>query len=433
MPTRRTFLRGLATTLALPALPSMGKEVTVAASSTAAQRLGFIYIPNGVNVDHWFSPDQGELRQSLAPLTPLREHFSLLRNLECQKAYGNGDGAGDHARANASFLTGCQAKKTAGADVQVGASVDQIAARALGYKTRFPSLELSTAEPRRSGRCDSGYSCAYQYNLSWINESTPAPAENNPRLAFEKLFGSGNRDADLKRLHARKSILDFVKEDAVSLQRKLGREDRDKMDEYLTSVREIEQRIEAEEAHPATAPEGVSAPEGIPKSHREHIRMQFQIMKLAWQADLTRVSTFVMGMEGSNRAFPELEVYGKHHELSHHRGNEKSLLDLAKIDRFYAEEFARFLTILKETPDGEEGNLLENSMLLYGGGIRDGNRHNHTDLPLILAGHGNGTLTPGEMHWAGENTPVTNLYLSLLDKMDVKVNRVGDSSGMLRI
>lgn len=428
--TRRYFLRGLATTLALPALPSLGKDVV---QTGVKNRLGFIYIPNGVNVDHWFSADQENLNNSLAPLESLKEDFSIIRNLECRKAYANGDGAGDHARANASFLTGCQAKKTAGADVHLGASVDQIAASKIGSQTRFPSLELSTSLSRRTGRCDSGYSCAYQYNLSWINETTPAPAENNPRLAFEKLFGSGNVKEDQKRLHQRKSVLDFIKAEASSFQKKMGTEDRGKMEEYLTSVREVEKRIESAESYPITRPEGIEPPEGIPKSYRDYIRLQFQIMKLAWQSDLTRVSTFVMGHEGSNRPFPEIGVHGKHHELSHHRGNKESLKDLAKIDLFYAEELARFLSILKETPDGEESNLLENSMLLYGGGIQDGNRHNHSDLPLILAGHGGGRLKQGEMFWAGENTPVTNLYLSLLDKMNISVDRIGDSTEMLKI
>ncbi len=432
MKKRRQFLKGLATTLALPIMPSWAKETQ---SAQSIKRMGFVYIPNGVNTDSWFSKDQENLASSLKPLEPHKNDFSILRNLECSKANANGDGAGDHARANASFLTGCQARKTAGADLRVGASVDQIAAREIGHTTRFPSLELSTTKTRRSGRCDSGYSCAYQYNLSWINDSTPAPAENNPRQAFEKLFGSGNKEQDLKRLNMRKSILDFVKEDAASIQKKLGSEDQSKLEEYLTSVREIEQRIESTEKYQIEVPEGAIQPKGIPDSYREYIRMQFDIMKLAWQTDLTRISTFVMGMEGSSRSFPEIGVYGKHHNLSHHRGNEESKDALAKIDVFYAQEFARFLNILKSTPDGAEGesNLLENSMVLYGGGIRDGNQHNHSDLPLVLAGHGGGSLSPGEMHWAAENTPLTNLYLGLLDKMDISIPRIGDSSGMLKI
>ncbi len=423
---RRHFIRGVASSLALPVLPSLAQ----AEERRRVTRLGFVYIPNGVNVNEWYRAEG--LAPSLAPLAGMMEHCSVIRNLESAKAYANGDGGGDHARANASFLTGAQAKKTAGADISVGASIDQVAARAIGYQTRLPSLELSTAEPRRSGRCDSGYSCAYQYNLSWINATTPAPAENDPRVVFEKLYGSGNRLQDQKRRAQKRSVLDFVKQEAHLLNRRLGREDQEKLDEYLTAIRGVEKGIERAESYPIPEPQQ-AAPEGIPESYREHIRLQFQMMKLAWQTDSTRVTTFMLASEGSGRTFPEISVYGKHHELSHHRGSESSLAALAEIDRFYAAEFARFLQQLADTPDGEGESLLDNSAIIYGGGIQDGNLHNHTDLPIILAGHAGGLISHNGQHWAKERTPVTNLYLSLLSHMGVELPRFGDSTGKLKV
>ena len=426
MATRRKFLRGLATTMALPALPSLATS-----QSIPAKRMAFVYIPNGVNVKQWYGKSQSELSPSLKPLEGLKKHFSILRNLECQKAFSNGDGGGDHARANASFLTGCQIRKTAGANISVGLSVDQVAAQFIGSQTKLRSLELSTAEPRRSGRCDSGYSCAYQYNISWASSTSPAPAESNPRQVFEKLYGSGDRKADQARLEKRKSILDFVLEETKTISRKAGKEDQQKLEEYVTSVREVEKRIEAAEQNPTVAPEGVVAPQGIPESYREYVRLQFKMMKLAFQSDLTRVSTFMLGMEGSAQTFPEIGVFGKHHNLSHHRGNQKSLKDLAKIDLFYAEEFARFLKVMRDTPDGQ-GSLLENTMLLYGGGIKDGNRHSHSDLPLIYAGHRMNDFPLGQMSFASDNTPVCNLYLSMLTQLGMNLPRFGDSTGVLR-
>lgn len=414
------------------ALPSF--ESFAAASRTVSRpptRLGFIYIPNGVNLERWLPTGSGrdyQLSESLKPLASLREQFSVIRHLDHDKAKANGDGAGDHARANATFLTGCQARKTAGADIELGVSVDQIAARALGHETRLSSLELSTDPPRRSGRCDSGYSCAYQYNLSWMNERTPKPAERNPRMVFEKLFGSGNAKEDARRRHHQQSILDFVHDDAKRLNKRLGSNDRGKLDEYLTAVRDMETRIERAESFRVEKPE-TPQPEGIPESYREHIRLQFDLMALAFETDSTRISTFMLAHDGSNRPFPELGIHSGHHELSHHRNNAQHLEKIAKIDRFYTEQLVYFLERLKNTPEGE-GNLLDHSMIVYGGGIGDGNRHNHEDLPVILAGGGNGKLNPGRLIEAPEGTPMTNLYLSLLDRMGVEAERIGDSNGM---
>jgi hypothetical protein len=431
MNTRRTFLKGIATTLALPSLQSLAAAAPAAASNGAAAaiptRLAFVYIPNGVNLDLWQPQDGTNASPTLEPLAGLRDHYSVMRHLDQEKAQANGDGAGDHARANATFLTGCQARKTAGADIRVGVSVDQIAAQQIGHLTRLPSLELSTDPPRRSGQCDSGYSCAYQFNLSWRGESTPAPAERDPRLVFEKLFGSGDEKQDTRRRLYQKSILDFVLEDANRLNKRLDGTDRGKMDEYLTAVRDVEKRIEQAEKFRIEVPED-RKPNGVPESYGEHIRTMYELMVLAFQTDTTRIATFLLAHDGSNRTFPEVGVTGAHHELSHHRGHAETLANIGKIDRFYVEQFAWFLEKLRSTPEGE-GNLLDHSMIVYGGGIGDGNRHNHNDLPIILAGHGSRTLTQGRLIRAKEGTPMTNLYLSLLDRMNVKAERVGDSNG----
>ncbi len=423
MKDRRTFLKGLATTLAIPSLQSVSAATAKAATPT---RLAFVYIPNGVNVEHWFPTGNENTSSSLKALSGLRNDYSVLRNLDHDKAWANGDGGGDHARANATFLTGCQARKTAGADIRVGESVDQILAKQIGYQTRVPSLELSTDPPRRSGNCDSGYSCAYQYNLSWRSESTPAPAERDPRMVFEKLFGSGNEKLDKMRRAKQKSILDFVIDDAKRFNGRLDAADKGKMDEYLTAVRDIEIRIENAENFRVEVPEE-QRPNGIPDSYKEHIRMMYEMMVLGFQTDTTRIATFLLAHDGSGRSFPEIGVSNGHHQISHHQRKAENLDQIAKIDNFYVEQYAWFLEKLKNTPDGN-GNLLDNSMVLYGGGIRDGDRHDHVDLPLLLAGHG-GNLKQGRVITAEEGTPMTNLYLSLIDRMGGKAERVGDSNG----
>ena len=423
MKDRRTFLKGLATTLAIPSLQSVSAATAKAAAPT---RLAFVYIPNGVNVEHWFPTGNENTSSSLKALSGLRNDYSVLRNLDHDKAWSNGDGGGDHARANATFLTGCQARKTAGADIRVGESVDQILAKQIGYQTRVPSLELSTDPPRRSGNCDSGYSCAYQYNLSWRSESTPAPAERDPRMVFEKLFGSGNDKLDKMRRAKQKSILDFVIDDAKRFNNRLDAADKGKMDEYLTAVRDIEVRIENAENFRVEVPEE-QRPNGIPDSYKEHIRMMYEMMVLGFQTDTTRIATFLLAHDGSGRSFPEIGVSNGHHQISHHQRKAENLDQIAKIDNFYIEQYAWFLEKLKNTPDGN-GNLLDNSMVLYGGGIRDGDRHDHVDLPILLAGHG-GNVKQGRVITAEKGTPMTNLYLSLIDRMGGKAERVGDSNG----
>lgn len=435
---RRNFLKGIAATISLPHMTSLAAVTNSASTATTPNRLAFLYVPNGVNVKQWRPTGLGSnyaLSNSLQSLTPFKDDIQIISGLDHDKARSNGDGPGDHARAGATFLTGCQVKKTAGANIRNGISVDQLAARHIGHQTKLASIELSTVKARISGSCDSGYSCIYQNNISWRDDSTPMPAEYDPRVAFEKIFGSGNFQEDAKRRANRKSILDFVGRDARQLHKKIGTEDRLKLEEYLTSIREVERRIEqaeqfqAGDLYPADA-----KPDGIPNSYKAHIRSMFDIMALAFKTDSTRIASFMLSHEGSNRTFKEIGISGGHHALSHHRKNPETLKQIAQIDAFYAQQLAYFLQNLKNSPEGDNGgNLLDNTMIVYGSSIADGNRHNHDDLPIILAGGGAGKLTPGRHIKAPQGTPMTNLYLSLLERMDVSAKRIGDSNGQLDI
>lgn len=435
---RRAFLRSASTLVALPALESFGYKAFAAAKpASTPTRMAFLYIPNGVNMHEWTVKGEGagyELSNTLQPLAALKSDFTVYSNLAHDKAEANGDGAGDHARATATFLTGCQAKKTAGADIRIGQSVDQIAASQIGHQTRLSSLELSTDGERTSGRCDSGYSCAYQFNLSWKTETMPMAPEMDPRLVFERLFGiaaAGGSSAEAaKRAKYQKSILDFVQADAKSLQRRLSGNDNRKLDEYFASVRDIEQRIEKAEKMKVELPRGVTAPTGIPGSTQEHIRLMFDLLLLAFQTDSTRIATFLLAHDGSNRSFPEIGVPDAHHNISHHQNNPEKLAKIARIDRFYMEQFAYFLQRMKESQEGGK-SLLDSSMVVYGGGISDGNTHDHDRLPVILAGRGNGSLNPGRHVLLSDKVPMTNLYLAMLDRMGVKAERMGDSTGVL--
>jgi len=433
---RRHFLRGIGATLALPLLESISPVAARAAARRAPQRIAFVYLPNGVNTEKWFPRGEGRgyaMSPSLEPLAELRNDFTIVRGLAHDKARPNGDGAGDHARANASFLTGVQARKTAGSDIRAGKSVDQFVADAVGDHTPLRSLELGTDKARISGNCDSGYSCAYQFNLAWRSETTPLAPEADPRAVFERLFGRGAKGdverSSGRRLDHRASILDFVMEDAKRLERRVSSYDQRKVDEYLTAVRETEQRIERAEAMSRELP-NADLPDGIPGSYAEHLRLQFDLMRLALETDSTRVATFLMAYDGHNRSFPEVGVREGHHHLSHHQSDEKKLEQIALIDHFYAAEFARFLAQMKAV-DEDGSSLLDNSMIVFGGGISDGNRHNHDDLPVIVAGRGGGALDPGRLVKLQEETPMTNLYLSLLDKMGVEIDGIGDSTGRL--
>lgn len=439
---RRTFLKGLGTAIGLPVFESMVParalaETAAPGATSLPRRMAFVYVPNGANMHQWTPKKVGanfELPASLEPLQSVRDNLLVISGLAHDKGRPHGDGAGDHARASATFLTGCKARKTPGADIKVGVSVDQVAAQKIGNQTRLSSLELGTDKARLAGNCDSGYSCAYSFNISWKTESTPMPPEVDPRLVFDRLFGNGNPgemdEARVKRDRYRKSVLDFALDDARRLKNNLGYTDRRKLDEYLTAVRELEQRIERANNFAATLPD-YDRPTGIPKSYEDHLRLQFDLLALAFQTDTTRVSSFIMAHDGSNRQYPFIGVRDGHHDLSHHGNDEEKLEKIAKINRFHTTQFAYFLEKLKSIKEGE-GTLLDNCMIVYGAGLGDGNAHNHDNLPVLVAGGGGGTISSGRHVKLPSETPMTNLFLSLLDRVGAPTERLGDSTGLLK-
>lgn len=433
--TRRNWLRTAGVCLGLPWFESLRLQSSLAAEKPAAPcRLAYLYVPNGVNVSQWQvrgSREEYELSPTLAPLAGLRSELTVISGLNHENATPGPDGGGDHSRATAVYLTGVRPKKTGGSDIRNGVSIDQVTAQQIGRFTRLPSLELSTDGARTAGRCDSGYSCAYQFNLSWASPTRPIPAEQNPRAVFERLFGgpeAGEGSAEARQT-LRKSVLDFVLDDARSLAGSLNAADRDKFDQYLTSLRDVEQRIERAEKVPVPLPE-FDRPSGIPETYEAHIRVMFDLIAMAFQTDATRMVTFTLASDGSNRAFPEIGVPEAHHQLSHHRGNSATLEKIARIDRYYVEQFAWFLQRLRAIPEGD-GTLLDNSMVLYGGCISEGNQHLHSNLPMLLAGRGGGALQPGKWLQAPDPTPMCNLHLALVQRLGVKLNRFGDSTGVL--
>jgi Protein of unknown function (DUF1552) len=447
---RRNFLRGVGVSLALPTFESLvaasramaaaGPAGAMAATPSGAPlRMAYVYVPNGVHQRHWWPNGTGkdfELTRTLQPLEKVKQQVQILGGLDHLNANGGLDGPGDHARASGTFLTGVRVKKTAGADIHAGVSVDQVAAQRIGHLTRFPSLELTCDGVRKSGNCDSGYSCAYQFNLSWSNPTVPVSPEPNPRLVFERLFGAGapserRRNFDLRREQQR-SILDFVLDDTRALEQQLGGHDQKKLDEYLTSVRQIERRLEQAEQFKDFANPSVETPAGIPGTFQEHIQLMFDMMILAFQTDSTRIATFLLANEGSNRTFPDINIAEGHHNLSHHRNKKEPLDKIADIDRWYVLQFAHFLQKMDSIKDIDGKSLLHNSMIVYGSGNGDGNRHNHDNLPVILAGSAGGTLAAGR-HVKFKSQPMSNLYLSMLDRMGVaEVPRLGDSTGRIQ-
>ena len=437
---RRTVLKGLGTAIALPFLEAMAPGLALAdtARRTAPKRMAFIYIPNGAHMAAWTPSAVGAnfpLPPTLEPLKPFQDQLFVFSGLTLNTARPLGDGPGDHARAMSAFLTGAHPRKTYGADIKIGVSVDQVAAQKVGQETKFPSLELGCEGGKLAGNCDSGYSCAYSSNLSWRSESTPNAKEINPRLVFERLFGNqvkGEEDVNrAKRDRYKKSILDFVNEDARKLRFKLGAPDQRKLDEYMSSLREIETRIvRASQLPDAKAPSGLVIPGAVPQDYQEHLRLMCDLMVLAFHADLTRIATFVFANDGSNRSYKSIDVPEGHHDLSHHGGNKDKQAKIAKINRFHITQFAYTLEKLKGIREGE-GTLLDNSMIVLGGGISDGNAHNHDELPILLAGKGGGTLKPGQHVRVKKETPLTNLYLGMLDRMGVPTEKLGDSTGKL--
>lgn len=445
---RRSFLRGMGACIALPAFEAMLPGRAFAAEAAASRiattatgaplRMAFLYFPNGAIPDQWNPVGTGkdfQFGNTLTPLQPLRDHVQMISGLEHLNAEAGNDGAGDHARANGTFLTGVRVKKTAGSDIYAGISADQIAAQHIGKATRFASLELSTDPHRKSGGCDSGYSCAYESNLAWRTATSPLSPESNPRLVFERLFGAGahgQRGASLAQRRAQqRSILDFVMDDAKAVDKKLTNRDKAKMDEYLTGLREIEQRIVTAEGFTNIPDPDIASPEGIPTAYDEYIRLMFQMLALAFETDATRVSTLLLAHDGSNRTFPEIEIAEGHHSLSHHRDDSDMIRKVAQIDRFYADRLAEFLVMLDSKQDADGHSILHNSMIVYGCGNSDGNRHTHANLPVVLAGNGGGTFNTGR-HVATKATPMCNLYLNMLDRMGVpSLDRFGDSTGRL--
>ena len=429
--------------MALPVLEAMLPGISAAASGlgsvrAAPRRMAFIFVPNGVNMAEWTPKELGTefvLPSTLEPLAEVKDDLLVLSGLAHDKARPHGDGGGDHARGSATFLTGCQARKTHGADIRVGMSVDQAAAAAVGKATRLPSIELGCDRSQQAGDCDSGYSCAYSFNISWKTESSPMPAEVRPRLAFERLFANGSAgemdENRTRRERYRKSILDFVLEDATHLKARLGATDRRKVEEYLTSVRELELRIEQEEKFAASFPDYSKPASGIPKDYQQHIRLMFDLLTLAFQTDTTRVSSFILAHDGSNRAYPFIDVKEGHHEISHHGNNELKKQKIAKINRFHITQLAYFLQKLKSIPEGQ-GTLLDNCMICYGSGIGDGDRHNHDNLPVLLAGRGGGTIQTGRHVQFEKETPMSNLFLSMLERVGAPRERLGDSTGPLK-
>jgi hypothetical protein len=441
---RRTFLKGLGATIALPLLDAMAPLKTLAgtaSTTTRPLRFGVMFVPNGAHMQDWTPLTEGvdfELPHILKPLQPVKSDILVLTGLTQDKGRPNGDGPGDHARSASSFLTGAQPLKSEGASIRVGMSIDQYIAKTVGQETRFPSLELGTEKGRQAGKCDSGYSCAYSNNIAWRDESTPMAKEINPRAVFERLFGNDlPREMDesrARRERYKKSILDFVLEDAKRLSQQVGGNDKQKLDEYLTAVREIETRIERAERLALQRPTAISdvpQPTGIPDSFEEHVRLMGDMMVLAFQADVTRVCTYMIANEGSNRSYPTIGVNEGHHELSHHQGRAEKQAGIRAINTFHVAQLSYILQRLKSIPEGE-GTLLDNCMILYGSGISDGNRHNHEDLPLLLAGRGGGTILTGRHVRYQNETPMCNLFLTLIERMGIKSDSFGDSTGHLR-
>lgn len=442
---RRKFLQSAGFLLGLPTFESLVSGRAAAASNRMGMapdgnplRLAFLYAPNGKIMDRWTPSGQGrafELNQTMQPLAQFQSDLQVVSGLEHQHGWAGADGGGDHARATATILTGARPRKTAGNDIRAGVSADQVAARHLEGLTRFSSLELSCDAVRQSGSCDSGYSCAYQFNLSWRSETQPVAPESNPRQVFERLFGKGaaeNPEGAGERHKAReRSLLDFIIQDARALEKQLGRNDQRKLDEYLTGVREIEKRIQLAERFGIPKAPSSPAPTGIPASYKEHLRLMFDMLALAFQTDSTRVASFLMAHDGSNRNFPDIGVTSGHHELSHHQQDPQKIEQLARIDHFYIEQFAYFLEKLRAMKEPNGKSVLDNSLLVYCGGLSDANRHAHNNLPAIVAGKGGGTLQTGQHLALYDPAPMTNLYLSLLQRMGLPVERIGDSTGIL--
>jgi hypothetical protein len=432
---RRTFLRGAGVSLALPFLDAM--TPAFAATAKSAPRLAFLYIPNGVNPHTWTPDGSGKdfkFSSALTPLEPFKSQINVFTNLSHHAADRQNDGAGDHSRATGVFLSGCHAKRTQGADLHLGVTADQIAAQSLGKDNVLPSLELSLEDRNIAPLCDEGYTCAYSNTLSWSSAATPLPMENDPRLVFERLFGEeGNPKERAVRIKEDRSILDSVSGAMTRLQGRLGAGDKRKVDQYFGSIREVElrlQRIEKQNAESPLAGTEMARPLGVPEKFEDHIHLMFDLQVLAFQGDITRVSTLMFGREMAVRSYPQIGVSDSHHSLSHHDNNPAKLAKLAKIDAYHVQQVAYLLGKLRDAHDGET-SLLDNSLIVYGGGIANGNLHNHEKLPVFVAG-GNALQVEGGRHVVLSNeTPMANLLRAVLAKANVPTESLGDSTGLL--
>lgn len=434
---RRAILRGSGLLVGLPLLEAMGGGRTLLAATSESQaapvRMAFLYFDNGVILPKWKVQGEGKnwaLSPTLAPLCNMQDKINVFSGLAHDNGVGGKDGAGDHARSAATFLTGSRPLKTS-SRVQLGVSVDQVAAAQLVGKTRLPSIELGLTGGRNAGSCDSGYSCAYSSNISWRNETQPMAKETTPRLAFERLFSSGDSQERHERNLVRQSILDVVSEDAKQLAKRVGDTDRRKLDEYFNGIREIELRIEQSEKDDMSALPDLEVPFGRVDSFREHAHLMFDILALAFQTDSTRVATLMLDNAGGNRRYVDIGVKEDHHGLSHHQNNPESVAKLEKIDHYLVQQYAYFLEKLDSIPEGE-GSLLDNCMVLYGSGLSDGNRHRHDDLPIILGGGAGGRIETGRHIVCKEKRPMANLFLSMLDILGTPADMIGDSNGRLQ-
>ena len=431
---RRTFLRGMGAALSLPLLDAMIPAATAATKTPAlpVRRLGYVFIPMGCDQSRWTPPGTdgtlGELSPILQSLAPVKQHVTAFTNLELRNAY-----PGSHATSNSAFLSAAKARHTESSDYYLATTADQLAAQQIGVDSQLPSLELSMDMLQTTGQCDNGYACVYQNNLSWSSPTTPLPSEAHPRIVFERLFGEGGSIAERQAaLRKRASLLDWVTEDIASLKRSLGPADRAKVSAYLDTVREVERRIQKAEAEVATSslPADLERPLGVPAAYADHAKLMFDLQVLAMQGDITRVTTFQLARETSNRTYPEIGVADPHHPLSHHGNDPDKIARMAKINAFHVSLFAYFLERLKATPEGN-GTLLDHSLLLYGSGIGNPNVHDHTNLPVLVAGGAAGGMKGGRHIRYAEPVPLANLHLTLLDKVGVKIDAFADSNGKI--
>lgn len=436
---RRTFLRGLmGTTIALPLLDSMVPALTAATQTAASPklRMGFIYVPHGAVMDKWTPATEGaafEFTPILKPLEPFRERLLVVSGLANKAAESQGDGGGDHARSAPSYLSGIHPLRTEGDNVRAGTTIDQIASLKISQDTPLPSLELGTEDTGLVGVCDVGYSCAYMNTIAWRTPTEPLPMEINPRVVFERLFGDGSSAAErLARKQEDRSILDSITGEVAHLQTGLGPRDRSKISDYLDNVREIERRIQMAEKRASLNINVPDAPIGVPESFDEHAKLMYDLQALAYQAEITRVSTFMVARDLSQRTFPQIGVPEPHHSVSHHGNNPVMIAKLEKINNYHATLFAYFLDKLRSTPDGD-GNLLDHSIIMYGSSMSNPNEHNHFPLPLLLAGGGCGKLEGGRHVKFAERTTISNLLLAIIEKAGIEKDSLGDSTGMLTI